>query len=315
MNLDPLTFNHGTVLARKPAAEPRQKTIVISGPSRSGTTMVAEVLLKLGLNLGTELDINLYEDIPIRRAIREQRWDDLADLVEQYDRRFDQWGWKYPESLEHLEHFADRLRNPFFIFLFRDPVSTSIRNSLSDENQPDPGPLMIDALNYMMKAVRFMQETPHPCLGLSYEKSVYYSNHMLDTLCDFLFLDPSAHERDAALQAVSFNNLRYKKAGTSRDLLGVLDLYDREKVAGWAARQGQTEPLELELWIDFQKVKTFRADHYREDLEKRKLGSAHHGFNVKIDSYLSKSSPHRIEIRYKDNEYPLRGTPVFVYPE
>ena len=83
-----------------------QKTIVITGPSRSGTTMMAQIVKTLGIHLGDAVDVNLLEDIEIRNASKSGDVESMKRILSERNDANPIWGWKYPGSLEHLAGFA-----------------------------------------------------------------------------------------------------------------------------------------------------------------------------------------------------------------
>ena len=62
-------INYGTTTINKPDIKQDQKTIVIFGVARSGTSMVAAVLDTLGIFLGDKKDDIFFEDIQISNIL------------------------------------------------------------------------------------------------------------------------------------------------------------------------------------------------------------------------------------------------------
>ena len=82
-----------------------QKTFIVFGVPRGGTTMVARVVEKLGVVMGTKLPLN-YEDDEFNydkmsdeiKQDPEQMARGLMRAINRRNNRFDIWGWKYPRA-------------------------------------------------------------------------------------------------------------------------------------------------------------------------------------------------------------------------
>ena len=289
------------------AATP-QTTVVVSGPARSGTTMMAQVLIELGVPMGENLDIHLYEDVAIRRAFLSGDQATLESIIAERNETSAIWGWKYPGSLEWLDHLEVMLRHPYFIFTFRDPIATSIRNFIADGAELLPN--MGDALNYMKRAVRFAQETSHPVLFASYEKCLANPDLLIEALTRFLRLPLNTAKSTRAISRISLDNAAYKKANAGSRFQGWLDTYDGRLVTGWAWERGSDRPVTLELWIDGQPRLQFEAASFRPDLKEAGVGSGHHAFKIDLNAIPIPSRPRAIDVRITETGEPLFGSPI-----
>jgi hypothetical protein len=97
------------------------ETLVICGPARSGTSLIAYVLLRLGCNLGDDLLDLIHEDREILDAIRQPA--EMARVVAERNRRAKRWGFKVPRAVQYLDWLEGMLRNPVFVVAFRNPVA------------------------------------------------------------------------------------------------------------------------------------------------------------------------------------------------
>jgi hypothetical protein len=111
--------------------------------------MVAWLLARFGVNVGADPGV-LYEDIKIRdirKKFPPNEWFPLlAPIFERGNRQFDVWGFKSPRISRDLAKLEEHLRNPYFIFIFRDQ-------------------------DYRAFA-QYMETSKVPYLALSYEKSL-----------------------------------------------------------------------------------------------------------------------------------------------
>jgi len=131
-----LPYNTGIMVVGNPAPPDQERTIVITGTPRGGTTMVAECLRALGLPIGvngpaTGSRFNLEDpefqallgrespgeiDLPSLRALALRR---------KLDHRV--WGFKLPMALNSLPILEQELHGPQFILIFRDAIAVSSR--------------------------------------------------------------------------------------------------------------------------------------------------------------------------------------------
>ena len=95
-----------------------QKTFIVFGVPRGGTTMVARVVEKLGVVMGTKLPLN-YEDDEFNydkmsdeiKQDPEQMARGLMRAINRRNNRFDIWGWKYPRAHLYLPKIIKHVRN------------------------------------------------------------------------------------------------------------------------------------------------------------------------------------------------------------
>jgi hypothetical protein len=306
-------FNSGMSIINPLDSKPDEATLVVTGPARSGTTMVTQLLIHLGYIMGTELDTNLLEDIPMRHAIRDRDERKMKRLIKERNRLYPVWGWKYPATMEYLKLFKDELRNPLFLFCFRDPVATATRNQMA--GAADVLANMEDALNYMREALVFSRENGFPCLFISYEKAILYPEQLVNLMLQFLHQSVSETQFHELKETISLNNTRYKLAGEAENFRGVIDHISWSQVGGWALRKDKDGPADLELWVDLKCVKRFSAGVYRADLDRQGIGDGRHGFLLDIASYLPPGTSHRVEVKHADVGFPLIKSPVFVHAE
>jgi hypothetical protein len=288
------------------------KTIVITGPSRSGTTMMAQVIQKLGVNLGEVVDVNLFEDIEIRKATKEGDIDLIRSIVGKRNEQFESWGWKFPGSLEFLSKFADKLRNPFYIFTFRDPIATTVRNQLYEDQPIDMVATIDDALNYMKIATEWVRNCNAPCMCVSYEKALLNPDLLVNQTSDFLQLNPNAPMVEAATQQIQLGNIRYLSSELYETHLGFLDSVESGLLQGWANDSNSNEPAKLEIRINLKKIATIEASDYRKDLEENKIRNGNCAFQFNVTDYLQDKITNRIEVCFAESGYPLQGSPAFL---
>ncbi len=132
----------------------QQKTVVVLGMERSGTSVVAKILKMIGVDMGPNVNITRscprgnYEDLEFVRLIKKivksagghhweppeikdilalrKRFDkEVKALIERKSKGKQLWGWKYPWTLLVIDLFYPHLRNPHFVYVFRSPLGVA----------------------------------------------------------------------------------------------------------------------------------------------------------------------------------------------
>jgi len=99
---------------------------------------------------------------------------------------------------------------------------------------------------------------------------------------------------------------------THLDFEGFIDLYDGERIHGWA-RRGHDGPTTVEILVDENVVEVILASNYREDLELAGLGSGKHAFvSSDLRFFLDDEQTHALDVRFRDSEHRILNGPVFL---
>src|SRR5262245_26760742 len=129
-----MTVTNTGIWRHNDAPSSQYATVIAMGLGRSGTTMVARVLIELGMNMGAHLSRRSSEDADIRSRIKANDLSGFQELCRQRDAAHDKWGFKCPAFFPVMNTFSKSVRNPRFIVMFRDVLAISIRNKLSSRN-------------------------------------------------------------------------------------------------------------------------------------------------------------------------------------
>ena len=139
-------------------------TVVVYGVPRGGTTMVAGIVQRCGVDIGLNLPVNLEDpDFVAKKP---------AEMIETIrDRNQDKaiWGWKFPRAANYLPAVHEEIRNPHYIVVWRDIFSTGLRPMRR-------GGDIIESLRHAHTIQRInidtMKKVPGRYLLVSYEKAV-----------------------------------------------------------------------------------------------------------------------------------------------
>lgn len=113
-----------------------KKTVVILGRSRSGTSMVSGMCAKLGVDMReTDNRSSIHSPrgafenshfIAMTTEMSAGRFTEtvlnMKKCIELRDSESDLWGWKSALTHNFIDHFVPHLRNPHFIYVFRNPI-------------------------------------------------------------------------------------------------------------------------------------------------------------------------------------------------
>ncbi|MGK2875675.1 MAG: glycosyltransferase [Nocardioides sp.] len=172
-----LTLNAATVTET-------ERTYVLFGTRRGGTSMVAGILRGLGLDLGQTGARKNNED----PRFHPRPWRELAEVVEQRNAEAPVWGWKYPQAVNYLADIYPALRNPYFIVIYRDPVAAALSGQRLDKkvNARTEQMAINEANSNNAANTGFVLSVDRPCLLLSNERALADPEGLVDTVAEFI---------------------------------------------------------------------------------------------------------------------------------
>ena len=167
----PELTNFGQVLRNPSTASEPQRTLVVLGRARGGTTMVAAMLAQLGVFMGEELTSDNLEDLQIQKLIRHYQPERMRKEIGRRNKHHDVWGIKHPALFNHLPDLLDALRHPCWIVVVRDPVAITARKIQAGRVPAEEAEacMRTEISNYA-KIIAFVADSQRPALFLSYEK-------------------------------------------------------------------------------------------------------------------------------------------------
>lgn len=181
----------------RPAKPVDEKTLVVLGSPRGGTSMLAGLLRELGFFMGDRVDRYNHED-----------WAFLTDDVEQIRATIAQrneehpvWGWKVPDSIHYLPEIAPDLRNPHYLVVFRNPIAVASSMQRYTEDLSLQTALR-RALEYFVRIEEFLAQRKAPVLLVSYEAAVADPKGLIEAIGQFVHQDFDAEEAEIASRFV-----------------------------------------------------------------------------------------------------------------
>lgn len=160
-----------------------QRTYLIFGLRRGGTTSVALAARELGLFLGERYGVNIEDP-----AFRELHGSDaIRATVAARNAAHDVWGWKHPQPMGYLEDIYSELRNPRFIFVTRDMTATAL--GIAKREPLSTGKAIDNVAAILRRHHALLRQLDRPTLFVSYEKLLLWPEAVIDELAHFLGMD------------------------------------------------------------------------------------------------------------------------------
>jgi len=157
-------------------------TVIITGTPRGGTSAVAGVVQRLGINIGENLPNN-YEDPDFNLRNREN----IASVISSRNEAHMIWGFKFPNAAAYLNDFRQDFVNPVLISVERDAVSSMKR--IMRVREDDPADVLIGVFKRKLNNAILSKSTGWPTLYVSYEKLVKYKESFVTEIAEFLKVD------------------------------------------------------------------------------------------------------------------------------
>ncbi|WP_444906314.1 sulfotransferase [Microbulbifer sp. SSSA008] len=293
-----------------PASTMKCRTIVVVGVARGGTSIVSGALHALGLPMGEKCYPPVFEDLRLSLAFEGRSDEHFSEVIAKYNEANPSWGWKRPSTLKRLDFISARLRNPHFIFVFRDIFSVANRNSISMKSDINDG--LQDALNSYRLMIDFLQKTESPVMLVSSDKIVRHKNEFVEKLIDFAGVEASGLQRKKALNFISPDPQEYldkTRITKSRGDVNV-DLLKTGLLRGWARGVHHVNPVVVDVEVNGKKIASTEASIYREDLDQPSVHpTGECGYEIDLKT-LGVTPTDIINVRVQDDVNPLNSKPI-----
>jgi len=168
-----------------------EKTVVVLGVERGGTSMVAGVIRALGVNLGERAGLN-HEDPKFMTDDPDQ----LANRIEQRNAEHAVWGFKMPKAALNLDFYERKLRNPHYIIVFRN--FAAVMDSWDQRGAGQPLDVLDRSIDYFTRIGRTIRQSGAPALAVNYERATRDSEPFLVDLAAFLGIELTAELQQRA---------------------------------------------------------------------------------------------------------------------
>lgn len=250
--------------SRVQALKGLEKTIIVVGVARSGTSVLSGVLHHLGVFMGDKAVEPVYEDVRLAGAFESNQLDEAKTIIQEYNEHHSTWGLKRPGSLIYLEPLLKLTRNPVCLFVFRDIFAIANRNRISAGVDIVRGLEM--ALNHYRQMVDFLK-TQNPCAVMfSYEKAFEFKEEWVNLLVESLGIPATAQQKKEALDFITRNSEDYLKNTRPVKILGYVEEINPTRILGWARNLESYDPAEVILYVNNKRTLSVQADKPHQEL-------------------------------------------------
>ena len=297
-------INKGFILDQR--SEEKGRTFIVTGLYRSGTSLVASVLQRAGLFIGSDINDIVYQDEEFFRVLAAGRIEALPPIIGARNADHRTWGFKYPMLWQALTASQLRLFDaPRLIITFRDPVSVAIRTSLSEYQEPMRA--LRDAVADLSTLMAFVSELKCPYLLLSYEKALTAPRDFIDVLMRFCDIPCDDELRDRLLGMIELNRPNYL-ASARRRFDGLVEGVQSGHLYGWCQLTRSAEPVVLDVLVDDRVALSVTAGAFRQDLLDAGVGGGSHGYFVPLEALRARpDSVIRVKVSRHDIELDNSG--------
>lgn len=269
--------------------------------------MVAGVLNKLGVSVGRRHDDATFEDIDLSVAFENNNFETAESIILEYNQQYDIWAWKRPGLLDYQKQAAEKIRNPYYIAVFKDIFAISNRNRISME--ADLLENMGKVIQEHMKLLDILKSIDAPCLMLSNEKVLQNKAEAVEAITDFIGQGTAAQQEEA-VDFITPNRTKYLESTRKNRNIGFLDKVTDKIAAGWARSAFNPEQkVTVELLLNGEIVKETAANLYRKDLEQGNHGDGNYGYIFSLTD-LNIVSGDMVRVRVKDDFVDLSNSPL-----
>jgi len=289
------------------------RPILILGPARSATSMLAGGLHKLGCYSGDGAVDPTFEDTRIRNAIREGDWQEVAAIASAYNKQHSNWFFKWtvpgrePFECTVLQNLYRALGSPKVFVTYKDIFSIANRNRISASSDIFTSIRRATAAYESIR--RFLEiETPDALL-VSTEKALHNKSLLVEQLVQHCELTPTKDQYRAALEFVEPNPWKYLVMTRSDLCIGYVAPIEHGKVKGWAKFKVGDADAKVVLAIDEKEVATTKANRFRKDLQQAGHRDGKCAFEFDDINLNELSSGSVVSVRVEGDSQDLSNSP------
>lgn len=229
-------------------AHSEEKTIIVLGLARSGTSIVAGALSYLGIYMGALAGPPVFEDIHLSTAIEKNDHQRVEKVINDYNESHKVWGYKRPASLTNLSLLHDNCRNPHYIIIFRDIFSIANRNRISVKS--DVLKNMHSSLQQYEMILNFLEQKHPKALLVAFDKALNHKESLIAHLVSFCGINTDSKSIQTAIDFITPDPKDYLDSSRITRSKGMIEKVTSESVSGWARYENNERPAEICLIIN-----------------------------------------------------------------
>lgn len=217
-----------------------QKTLLILGAPRGGTSALAGALSAMDIFMGQGAAPPVFESLALANAIEAGDLDRVRELVATFDASHDVWAFKRPGFTRFVDEFTHYFRNPIYLVILRDPVATANRSFISGRLKVNYLKKLRRVLTVYSGIVEFIESSGSPALFISYEKLLQDPRATLTQITAELGLDVSERQLELAIDFVEPSPEHYLEVSRSDRVEGAWLKFTDSTITGWARYVNKT---------------------------------------------------------------------------
>ena len=252
-----------TLLGTPPLLEAgAPRTLIVLGAPRGGTSAIAGILKALGVFLGDNATAPVYEDLELASRIERESQQSARDKIDDYNQRFDVWGFKRPGLAFTIEEHHRLFRNPIYLAVFRDLFAAANRNLISSHIKNPLPDKMLRIHDSYQHILNFLDRQQPTMLACSYEKLLLNPAGYVDFLLQHTGLTVSAEQRAAAIDCIEPQPDAYLQHARADRCHGAIDAVRSGQVLGWARYRSRfvKKPVALDIFLNQKKIGSCTAN-------------------------------------------------------
>lgn len=245
-----------------PGSAQEEKTLIVLGAPRGGTSALAGALHSMGIYMGRGAAAPVFESLALANAIERDERDTVRELVASFNSEHPLWAFKRPGFTRFVSQFHDVFRNPIYLVILRDPVATANRSYISGRLKVNYLKKLRRVLTVYGEVIDFVEQSGAPTLFVSYEKLLQDPAVTLKAMVDSLGLPVSSEQLTAAANFVEPSPEHYLEVSRSHRVSGEWLVLDQTRAAGWAhyVNKTMTIPPKVTLYEGERALATVKAD-------------------------------------------------------
>jgi hypothetical protein len=299
--------NSGLCVLNNKANNLVNKTIIVIGQERSGTSMIAGTLAKLGVYMGNTLS-NTYEDPEISLCLKTGDRKKASAIIKERNQLYSTWGLKKPTGILLKRNWQKLFREPVYIIVFRDVFAIANRASISGGFDLFSG--LYKALNRYHQIINFINRTKRPVLMVSYEKVLLNPGVFVQNLANFIGVD-NEEQIANAVEFIEPSPKSYHIASVvHQGWRGTLENVEAANISGWAFREGDKSPVNVVLTLAEGTEIVTCANLSRLDVQQyHKHVSEFCGFQFQLVEFQYVKKGEMVSVRIEGEQYDITDSP------
>jgi len=189
-----------------------QKSIVICGAPRGGTSFAASAFLQLGVPFRRNRKDRISprkEHNRLKEAFQAEDHDKMRQIIAEFCGLHPVWAWKLPAIESRFSEISAMLPNPHFVVIFKEPLSIAVRSAERRSKNPINVLQHVVAVHQRLAAIA--ATTEHPLLLVSYEKAMKSLPFFLETAARFAGI--ASYDEAAVIARIREDGRRYLGEG------------------------------------------------------------------------------------------------------